>query len=374
MKWYHYIFLTFILAACSTKKSTTEEAQTTVAENEVVLTEAEMQTAGMAIGQPQKGTIASTLKVSGLVEVPPQHVVSISFPIGGYLINTRLMPGMQVRKGQALAEMQDQQIIQLQQDYLVARSKVSFLQKEYERQKSLNATKTTSDKVFEQTESEYRTQRILMNSLREKLRLIGINTASLTENNIRRSVMIYSPIDGYVSAVHVNRGKYVNPSDVLFELVNPKDVVLAVKVFEKDLPAISVGQPLKVMLVNVPEKEYEAEIALISKNLDDDRSALVHCRFLYPGTELLPGMYANAVIETKTHEAILVPEDAVVRWGELDYIFLQKGKDTFEMAAVNVGNTANGQTELQASGSILNQTVISKNAYIALMKLQNKAE
>lgn len=363
-----------VTSSCSSQKSEPETQNEPLAENVVTLTDAEMKLAGIEVGQPQKGTATSIIKVSGLVEVPPQHIVSVSFPMGGYLVNSKLMPGMKVQKGQPIAEMQDAALIQLQQDYLVARAKTQFLKKEYERQKALNTIKTTSDKVFEQTESEYRTQSILMSSLREKLRLVGINPATLTENNIRRSVMIYAPISGYVSAVHVNIGKYVNPADVLFELVNPKDMVLALKVFEKDLPFLQQGQKLKATLVNQPDKIYEAQVILISKNLDNDRSAQVHARFLYPNDALLPGMFANAEIETKTHDAILVPEEAVVHWGEGNYIFLQKKKGTFEMAAVNVGATNEGKTELQTAPAVLNQQIINKNAYTALMKLQNKAE
>ena len=173
---------------------------TTLDENTVVLTDAEMKTAGIALGKPEKGVTSTTIKVSGTIEVPPQNIVSVSFPLGGYLVSTKLIPGMYVSRGQVLAVMQDPAIIQMQQDYLVAHSRAGFLQKEYERQHQLNLTKTTSDKVLEQVQSEYQTQRILAGSLREKLGLVGINAASLTENNIRRSVTITAPISGYILA------------------------------------------------------------------------------------------------------------------------------------------------------------------------------
>jgi cobalt-zinc-cadmium efflux system membrane fusion protein len=103
---------------------------------------------------------------------------------------------------------------------VVEKLKTYFLQKEHECQKLTNINKSSSDKVLEQTESEYQMQRIITNSPKEKLRLIGLNPAKISENNITRSINIYSRIDGYVSAINVNIGKFVNPSDVLFELVN----------------------------------------------------------------------------------------------------------------------------------------------------------
>ena len=70
--------------------------------------------------------ISSILKLNGIVDVPPQNMVSISVPLGGYLRSTSLLPGMHVRKGDVIAVMEDQQYIQLQQDYLTAKAKIGF--------------------------------------------------------------------------------------------------------------------------------------------------------------------------------------------------------------------------------------------------------
>lgn len=371
------IAVLLLLSACSNKETKTPEAAAPAAsgENMVTLTAAQIKNAGIETGKPTVENMNSTIKVSGLVDVPPQNMVSVSFPIGGYLRSTHLLPGMKVRKGESIAVMQDQSLIQMQQDYLVSKSKVNYLQKEYERQKALNATKTSSDKVFEQVSNEYQMERVIVNSLKEKLLMAGINPVNLTENNISRSVSIHSPINGYVAAVKVNIGKYVNPADVLFELVNPEDIHLALKVFEKDISYLSVGQKVKAHLVNNPSKTYLAEIILISKNLDENRSALIHCHFENSNHDLLPGMFLNAEIETTNAAAITVPEDAVVRFGDKQYIFVQRTTAQFEMTEVKPGNTVDGKTEI-ASGitNFSEQTVVTKNAYALLMKLKNAAE
>jgi cobalt-zinc-cadmium efflux system membrane fusion protein len=369
-------FLMIAISACSNKeKQTTTEKTTTVNENVVALTEAQIKNAGIQTGKAVTGKMSSIIKVSGLVDVPPQNMISISFPLGGYLKSTNLLEGTRVRKGQPIAVIEDQSLIQLQQDFLLSRSKASFLKKEYERQKLLNVNKSTSDKVFEQTASEYETQRIMMNSLKEKLRLIGLNPDQVSENNIRRTVPIYSPINGFVSAVHVNIGKFVNPSDILFELVNPNDLHLALKVFEKDVHNIQIGQKIKAYMSNNPEKIFEAEVILVSKNLDDNRTAVVHCHFLKPEHELLPGMFLNADIQVTSNNAILVPEESVVRSGEKEFIFVEKEKNHFELAPVATGNSSNKTIEISSNNlNLLDQTIITTNAYAALMKLQNKSE
>jgi cobalt-zinc-cadmium efflux system membrane fusion protein len=138
-------------------------------------------------------------------------------------------------QGQVIAVIENPQFIQLQQDYLMARSKAHFAELDYNRQKTLNQSQASSDKAMQLAQSEMNSQRILMNSLAQQLRLININPESLKSGSITKSVPVYSSINGFVSKVNVNIGKYVNPSDVLFELINPDDIHLNLKVYEKDL-------------------------------------------------------------------------------------------------------------------------------------------
>ncbi|MBL0098574.1 MAG: efflux RND transporter periplasmic adaptor subunit [Bacteroidetes bacterium] len=86
---------------------------------------------------------------------------------------------------------------------------------------------------FQEAEAVFKSNKVLIRSLSEQLKLAGINPEGLTDDNISRSVAIRSPIDGYVAVVKVNVGAFVNPSDVLFELVDPKDIHLNMTIFEK---------------------------------------------------------------------------------------------------------------------------------------------
>ncbi|MBO9682090.1 MAG: efflux RND transporter periplasmic adaptor subunit, partial [Flavisolibacter sp.] len=222
---YLFTITLLLLTSCNNEGVKTmvlnEEQSATPDQDVVSLSTQQIQNAGILTGQLEKREMHSILKVNGVVDVPPQNIVSVSMPLGGYLTRTDLLPGKYVRKGSILAVLEDPQYIQLQQDYLTAKSKLQYLQTDYNRQKELNATKATSDKAYQQVQSEFNSQRILVYSLAEKLRLIGIRPESLTENSISRTVYLYAPINGYVRKINVNIGKYVAPTDVLFELINP---------------------------------------------------------------------------------------------------------------------------------------------------------
>jgi cobalt-zinc-cadmium efflux system membrane fusion protein len=377
MKKIQFIFITILfLQACGDPKPEQDSPTEAVEETSLTLTNAQFQSAGIQLGHIANRDISSTLRLNGKIDVPPQNMVSVSTPFGGFLKSTHLLPGMRIKKGEIIATMEDQQYIQLQQDYLTAKSKLKFLESEYNRQKDLNQSKASSDKILQQTEMEFNTQKIILSSLAQKLRLINVDPETLNENNLSRSIHLYSTIDGFVSHVNVNIGKYLNPSDILFELINPEDIHLNLKVFEKDLSLLAIGQNLLTYNNNNPEKKYPCEIILIGQDLAADRSTEVHCHFENYDKTLFPGMYMNAEIEIKIKNVPSIPDEAIVNYQGKDFIFISNGKLTFEMLAVKKGSSENNFTEIGSINKkdLSKSTVVTKGAYSLLMQLKNKSE
>lgn len=363
-----------LLLSCGGSKKTEDPTSIAVNEDMVTLTDAQAKTAGIATGKVEQKQISSILKLNGVIDVPPQNMVSVSVPLGGYLKSTSLLPGMHINRGDIIAVMEDQQYIQLQQDYLTAKAKISFLENEYNRQKDLNESKASSDKVLQQAEADYKSEKILVNALAEKLQLAGINTSRLNETNISRSINVYSPINGYVSKVNVNIGKYVPPTEVLFELINPTDIHLALKVFEKDIDKLFIGQKLLAYTNNQPGKKYPCEVLLIGQNLSADRNTDVHCHFEAYDKTLIPGTYMNAEVEVNNNNAFVLPEDAVVRFENKNYVFIKKGNNKYQLTEVTSGTTENGFIEITDAGKIVREEIVVKGAYSLLMSLKNKSE
>jgi cobalt-zinc-cadmium efflux system membrane fusion protein len=365
-----------IITSCGDKTIQEKEPAKNNIDYTVTLTSAQFKNATIQIGKLEKREISTTLTLNGKIDVPPQNMISVSTPFGGFLKSTKLLPGMHVKKGEVIASMEDQQYIQLQQDYLTAKSKLLYTENEYNRQKELNQSKASSDKVYQQTELEFKTQKISVNALSEKLRLINLNPESLTESNLSRSINVYSSIDGFVSKVNVNIGKYVNPSDVLFELINPEDIHLNLKVFEKDLEKLFIGQKLLTFNNNQPDKKYPCSIILIGQDLSADRSADVHCHFEDYDKTLFPGMYMNAEVQIKQSNVFAINEDAIVNYEGKDYIFISTGMQRYTMIEVKKGSSDNAFTEVNAidGKDISNSVVVKKGAYSLLMQLKNKSE
>ncbi|REC63752.1 efflux transporter periplasmic adaptor subunit [Chryseobacterium pennae] len=343
-------------------------------ENVVTLTDAQLKNAPVATTVLSLQKISSVLKLNGMIDVPPQNLVSVSIPLGGYLKSSSLLPGKPVSKGQVIAVIENPQFIQLQQDYLMAKSKNHFAQLDYNRQKTLNQSQATSDKVMQQAQSEMNSQKILMNSLAQQLRLININPESLNSGSIQKSVPVYSSINGFVSKVNVNIGKYVNPSDVLFELINPDDIHLNLKVYEKDLANLKKGQRFAAYTNTEPDKKYYGEILLISKDVSPGGWAEVHCHFEKYDQSLVPGMYMNADIETSTSFSNAVPEESIINFEGKDFVFVEEKRQTYRLTSVTLGETENGFVQIMNADDFKNKKIVIRNAYTLLMKLKNAAD
>ncbi len=371
-----YSCLLIAFASCGTKQETITEEKADTVVTQVTLSEAQLKNAGISIGRADIKTMNHTLKASGVVDVPPQNLVSVSFPMGGYLKTTSILPGTNVGKGQVIAIMEDQAYVQLQQEYLMAKTRMEFLSADVKRQKDLSEAEATSLKQYQQVLSDFRTQQVLIRSLEEKLKTIGINPQRLTIANISRTVPLRSPINGFVSKVNVNIGKYVNPSDVLFELVNPDDIHAAINIFEKDLSLIKKGLRGTVSLGDNTEKKYNVEVLLVTRSIDETRTGVVHCHFENKSHDLLPGMYLSATFNIDNKQVYALPEEAIVRYAGKHYVFLARSANNFFMKEVGIGITQNGYTEMMSDPELKwqNTSVVMTGAYALLGKLKNTSD
>lgn len=371
-----FLLLTATMFACNSQPKVTENSEVKVLNNIVNLSDIQFKNAGITIGNIVEKRISSVVSVNGIIDVPPQNMVSISVPLGGYLKSTKLLPGTHINKGEVIAVMEDQQYIQLQQDYLTTKANFQFIENDYLRQQELSKEQAASDKTYRQALANFESQKIMLKSFAEKLKLIGINANQLTANSLSKSIKIKSPIDGYVSAVNVNIGKYVAPTDVLFELVNPTDIHLNLAIFEQDLDKIKLGQKLYAYTNSNPNKKYLCEIILIGKNLSSSRNVEVHCHFEQYDQTLIPGMFMNAEIEATSTQEPALPENAIVSYENKQYIFIAKEAKIFEMIEIKKGKSENGFTQIISpkKADLSDKKIVMTGAYSLLMMLKNTSE
>ncbi|WP_299823721.1 efflux RND transporter periplasmic adaptor subunit [uncultured Pontibacter sp.] len=329
-----------LLNGCSepATKEVTATAETAEATNPelVLLTAQQLQNTGVVLGKVQEVSMGATLRLSGEVDVPPAGMVHVSVPYGGFLKHTSLLPGAKVKKGQVLAVLEHPDYIQLQQDYLDTKAKIEYAQLEYNRQKELTEEKVSALKNFQQVQAEMQMLRNSQAALRQKLLMININPDRLSSSNISRSITVVSPINGFVQNVNANVGSMVNPSDVLFELLNIDDLHLELNAYERDVNLLSPGQKVTYRLAN-DSQDRTAEIALIGKSVAGSKVIPVHAHLEQTDMKLMPGMFVTATVETAQRNVTALPETAIVQFEGKSYIYVRSGEGEFRRVQVKTG-------------------------------------
>lgn len=382
------------LAACSKgDKATAAESTATamaaapadsanIATLKVAFTSDQYKLAGIEVGAIEKRNLSSIIKLNGVIDVEPSKTAMVSAPLGGYIRSAGLLPGQVVKAGQVLATLENAEFTQIQQEYLESKGRMEFLEQEFARQQKLRAEDVNAAKTLEQVSSERKIMTARIAGLEQRIALAGIPKSLVDSGRISRTANLYAPIGGFIRVSNVSIGKYVSPTDVLFEIVDTSDLHLALNAYEKDLGRIKVGQTVRFSTASENSFNRTAKVFLIGRATGDDRVVPIHSH-LTGGSrrgDLLPGMYAKAWIETGNEQQFAVPTDAIVQLEGKDYVIVQTGQSdkehVFQLYQVRKLLEQEGFTGIAAPENfdIKAARIVIKNAYSVLAALKNAQE
>ena len=340
--------------------------------SEVVLSDEQFKSIKIQLGSVENRSISGSIKANGMLDVPPQNLVSISAPLGGFVKSTDLLQGMHVRKGQVVVVLEHPDYIQLQQDYLDNKNQLEFLEQEYNRQVDLAKENVNAVKTLQHSKSTYLSTKAHVDGLKAKLKLVNINPAEIESGEIKNSVNVISPISGFVSQVNVNIGMHVNPTDIMFRIVDTEHVHAEAQVFEKDIPKLKIGQLAHILLSN-ESKERLAKVFLIGKEITPERTVRVHCHLEGEDANLIPGTYFSAIIETGLNSVPALPIDAVVNFEAKHFVFVEKkaGPHQYELLEIKTGASDGGYMEINSQLNDFKNKIVVRGAFDLLNTLKN---
>jgi cobalt-zinc-cadmium efflux system membrane fusion protein len=365
--------------ACGNKNQpeVTETSIDSTAKETIVLASTQFNNAGIVLAKPVSQNINQKIKANGKLDVPPQNLVSISAPYGGFLKSTSLLQGMHVHKGEVIAQMEHPDYIQLQQDYLENKSTLTYLKNELDRQQELAKEEVNSKKTLQKAKTDFEVMQARVNGLRAKLELINIDVAKLEKGAMQKVVALTSPINGYVTKVNVNIGAFVTANTILFEIVDTEHLHAEISVFEKDIHHIKIGQKVAFTLANETQERF-AKVHLIGREISEDRTVRVHCHLSKEDKDLLPGMYLTAYIDVKTSTNNTLPSNAFVDFEGKSYVFLlrKKPNDSYMFTRIEVEKLGeeNGFTAFTSTQDLSNKNIVTEGAYKLLSAMQGGEE
>jgi len=411
------IAISIVFASCTSNKTETKEEETEHHDehentNTAMLTAEQMKSIKIELGSIEKKQLTASLKANGLLKVPNQNMANATASLGGVIKSILIQTGNSVSKGQTIATISNNSFITMQEEFLSVSSKTELAQLEFARQKELQQGNAGALKNLQSADAELKTLKARKASLQKQLELIGINTASLTSENIQSVVNISSPISGTISNVMVNIGTHVDANNPIVEIVDNSQLHLDLYVYEKDLQKLKVGQTIHFTLTNNPGKEYDADVYAISNTFEQSTKAIsVHAMVKGNKQGLIDGMNITALVSLENSTVDAVPTNAIVNDEGQDYIFIvtdahseeehhnetdtveHKHVDsghqhnekiepdhkvlgtTFEKIPVRKGTSDVGYSEITLLKEIpANSKVVVNGAFFILAKMNNKGE
>ncbi|MDN5289095.1 MAG: efflux transporter, family, subunit [Mucilaginibacter sp.] len=322
------------------------------------LTPEQMKTVGITIGPVEQRNLDAVVKANGQLAVPPQNKADVSILSGGIIGHISVLEGQQVKRGQVLATINNQDLIKIQQDYLAAKNNFTYVRAEYDRQKQLRDAGAGTGKSFQASEATYNAERSRIVAYESQLKQLGISPGKISNGNIVSQFPVISPINGTVGQITANTGAFVQPGTSIMEVVDNSKIHCDLTVFEKDLMQVKMGQKVSFQLTNQNNEVITGRINGVNKSFENEsKGVIVHAVINnVQQKNLIPGMYVTALISVGSQMTPAVPVDAVVRSAGKQYIFVvvtNKGsKIHFKKTEITTGIAELGYIQIKALSSL----------------------
>lgn len=368
------MILAMILAAallgCSKNEKSADSQHTAQAATGLILTAEQSRTAGIRVAEVSWKTLEQTITLRGELELPPQNIVTVSVPINARVRSIAVLPGTDVHHGQILVELESVELIQLQEQYLTTELQHARVESEYRRQQTLFASQATSERALLEARTEWQRLRIMRAALSERLRMLGIDPAALTDSSLVRTLTVRAPCNCTVYDVPIRTGQIVSAQQPLLQLVRLDDLHLVLRAIEQNVPSLQRGQRLEAWLPNNPNVRYSARIISITPMLDSTRTLAIHCHFETIPRALRPGMTMTATLAVQSISGYAVPGRAIVRRSDGEYVFIPSGQG-YQPAPVRVLLRQSDSALVESTSGIPLSRVVSEGAHWLLMMLDN---
>lgn len=180
------------------------------------------------------------------------------------------------------------------------------------------------------------------------------------------TLRVTAPIAGRVTERTVSLGETVTPERSLFQIINLESVWVQLSVYQKDLPAVRVGQRVTVTSDTAPGRTFSGAVSYIGDVVDETtRAVKVRAVIRNAGNTLKPQTFVRGTIRTELRtQAIAVPREAVQTLDGKAVVFVQGDHPgEFAARAVQTGDTVGGET-IVTSGLETGDRVVTRGAFM----------
>lgn len=318
-------------------------------EEGIHLTQEQIKTIDLKFGDFEEIKINDFIKTTGTLGLPPNAYASVSAKANGIIKgNNKFVEGNFIKKGEIIAYLENPDFILKQQEYLETLPQLELKRKELQRQNTLVNANAGVNKILENAQAEVAILQAKTNGLAKQLSYLGINVKSLSPYNISQQIAITAPMSGFISSINLNNGMYAVSNVPLMEIISDEHLHLELDVFEKDISKLKIGQKISYSIPALGTEVFEGEISVMGKEFNTQGKTIrVHGHLDGKKPMFIKDLFINAKIWLNDATVTALPEKAVIREGQVSFIFVGKEDSTaneidFEKIMVIAGATENG--------------------------------
>jgi Cu(I)/Ag(I) efflux system membrane fusion protein len=280
-----------------------------------------VQLSGIKTAVASRELLASTVKTPGFVTADERRVVSVTTRYSGWIEAVAgAQTGQLVAKGEVLATVYSPDLLNAQQVFL-------------------NAIRWTEGPTVTARPS---TVNDLERDARARLELLGVSPQDLDTiaktGKPMREMNVRSPARGYITRRSAIQGLYVSPGTELFQIADLSSVWVMADVYESEIGRVRVGQRAVFESSAYPGERFVGKVTFLYPTLSaGTRTLQARLEFQNPGLKLRPGLYGDVALELGAAEAVVVPRDALVDTGDVQYVFVALAGGRFEPRRVKPG-------------------------------------
>jgi len=287
----------------------------------------------------------SARQLNGRLVANPEQTTFITSRVAGRIDRLYVrQTGEQVSKGQPLYQIYSEDLVTLQQEFLLSTEQ---------------AAQFPEDKTFAQ----------LLRAARQKLILYGQSAGQIRLLQQKRkanpNITIFAAESGTVAELSVTEGQYVAEGSPLLKLESYKSLWVEADIYASELGNIKAGQQLRVQIPGWEDQPQRVNVSFINPALQSGSQLLqIRAEMPNPGGIWQPGLQAKVFVESKTDaKSLVLPADAVLKNAAGAHVWLERKQGYYEPRVVQAGAERAQGVEI-ISGLNPGDRVVVSGAYL----------
>ncbi len=309
------------------------------------------------------------VRTTGTVDWDADHTTQAITQVTGPITRILVDVGARVEANQPLLNVSSPDVTNAIAAYRKARNRMSFGTLTLERSKDLLQHRAIAQKDFESAQADYNDASTDLQNALQALRIFGITEQEISDADrqgvpINPQLAVRSPIKGMIVQKLVYPGQLIQAGATNCFLISDLSTVwIQGHIYEKDLAAIQVGDPVDVTTTSFPQT-FHGVVSNIGAMIDPStRTTPVRITTTNPDARLKKDLFVNAVIHTRTQRNILtVPTSALLYDADnMPFVYVQVQGNRFEQRQVTTGAQQDNSFEI-LSGLKEGDNVVSEGA------------